>query len=157
MGLQDVRPAETCTSRAQTDRVGVWAGECVGDWPDEGAREWVGTRAGERTKPAEVWAGEPTERIGERANEWVGVHCVRTCVACVGAFFLMLVACVHVNQRAGDRANTSSVRTLRDGRADDLRTRGLAAVQYDSCLGQGRVGDEKRVTYIIVSPCLLTS
>ena len=65
MGLQDVRPAETCTSRAQTTRAGVWAGERVGDWPDEGAREWVGTRAGERTKPAEVWADE---RVGRRAN-----------------------------------------------------------------------------------------
>ena len=28
------------------------------------------------------WAGEPTERIGERVNEWVGVHCVRSCIAC---------------------------------------------------------------------------
>ena len=63
------------------------------------------------------WAGEPTEQIGEQANEWVGVHCVRSCVAWVRGFFLMLVAFVQVSQHAGDRANTCSVRTLRDGRS----------------------------------------
>ena len=66
MGLQEVWPAETCTSRAQTDRAGVRAGERVGDWRDEGAREWVGTWACERTKPAEVWVDE---RVGRPADQ----------------------------------------------------------------------------------------
>ena len=46
-------------------------------------------------------------------NGWaciVYAHALR-----VGAFFLMLVACVQVNECAGDRANTCSVRTLRTG------------------------------------------
>ena len=68
MGLQEVQPAETCTSRAQTNRVGVRAGEHVGDWPDQGAREWVGMRACERTKPAEVWADQHVGRPADRAD-----------------------------------------------------------------------------------------
>ena len=62
MGLQDVWPAETCTSPAQTDQAGVHAGEHVSDCPDEGAREWVGMQAGERTKPSELWADEHVGR-----------------------------------------------------------------------------------------------
>ena len=58
MGLQEVRPAETCTSPAQTDCAAVHAGEHVSDCPDEGAHEWVGTWAGKHTKLAEVWVDE---------------------------------------------------------------------------------------------------
>ena len=66
----------------------------------------------------------------------MGMHCICSCVACMGSFFLMLVACVQVNERESDQANTCSVRTLRDRRADGLRTHGLTIVQYDRCLGQ---------------------
>ena len=40
----------------------------------------MGKRAGEWTKPANVWAGE---QVGKRVNEWAGVHCIHLCVACV--------------------------------------------------------------------------
>ena len=41
----------------------------LNDWTDAGAREWVGTPAGEHTKPAEVWADE---RVGRRVNRTDG-------------------------------------------------------------------------------------
>ena len=69
-GLARRLAAETCTSHAQTNRAGVWAGEHVGVW----AGERVGVRAGERVG---VWAGEHVgvragERVGVRAGERVG-------------------------------------------------------------------------------------
>ena len=67
-GLARRPAADTCTSRAQTNRAGVHAGERVGDWPDGGAREWVGMQACQRTKPAEVWADERVGRPADRMD-----------------------------------------------------------------------------------------
>ena len=34
-----------------------------------------------------VWAGK---RVGKRVNEWAGVYCIHSCIACVRAFVRML-------------------------------------------------------------------
>lgn len=77
-----------------------------------------------------LWAGERIEWVGNgRTSERACIVYTRVLCACV----CWRAAGVWVDERAGEQANTCSVRMVRDGWVDGLRTRGFTAVRYDKC------------------------
>ena len=74
-------------------------GRHVGMPAHEAGRSVGGQMCGQASGRTNVWAGQQTERIGERANEWAGVHCICSCIECVCVS--SYAGGVHAGERVG--------------------------------------------------------